>query len=76
MSTVARRESEPREVTHRGEISETISNSDHDDPMSTSLSSDEIGMGAKSGDGLRRSTRQKRAPNWYDDWELKDDQDS
>ena len=57
-------EPKPREVTLRCEISETISNSDHDDPMSTPLSSDEIGMGAKSGDGVRRSKRQKRAPNW------------
>ena len=72
-------EPEPREVTLRGEIFETISNSGFDDPVSTPVSSDEIKVGGntpRSDDGVRRSTRQKRPPNWYGEWEREDDPDN
>ena len=65
---------ESRDVTLREEISEAISNNTYDDPMFTPSSSDE--MGIENDTGLRRSTRQRRALNWYGDWETRDDPNS
>ena len=71
-------EPEPREVTLQEETSETISSSAYDDPLATPLGPGEATMGGNAptcDDGLRGSARQKRAPNWYGEWEVEDNSD-